>query len=86
MAILWNAGSAIIQVGAFAGGLIAVVITVSIPRLMRNESTTVLILSGIVVSSLMSSIMSVIKFGGGHRYPVGGDHLLDHGLFCVGLL
>ena len=62
MAILWNAGSAIIQVGAFAGGLIAVVITVSIPRLMRNESTTVLILSGIVVSSLMSSIMSVIKF------------------------
>lgn len=61
-AILMNSGSAIIQLGAFAGGLIAVAITVSIPRLIRNESTTVLVLSGIVISSLMSSIMSIIKF------------------------
>lgn len=37
-------------------------ITVMIPRLMRNQSTTVLILSGIVVSSLMSSVMSILKF------------------------
>ncbi|MDD5014399.1 MAG: iron ABC transporter permease [Atribacterota bacterium] len=61
-AILMNAGSAIIQLGAFAGGLIAVTITVMIPRLIRNESTTVLVLSGIVIGSLMSSIMSIIKF------------------------
>jgi iron complex transport system permease protein len=61
-AILMNAGSAIIQLGAFAGGLIAVAITIMIPRLIRNESTTVLVLSGIVISSLMSSIMSIIKF------------------------
>ena len=33
-----------------------------IPRLIRNESTTVLVLSGIVIGSLMSSIMSIIKF------------------------
>lgn len=51
-----------IQLCAFLGGLLAVGITVSIPRLMRNESTTILILSGVVVSSLMSSIMSIIKF------------------------
>jgi len=61
-AILMYAGSAVIQLGAFAGGLIAVAITVMIPRLIRNESTTVLVLSGIVISSLMSSIMSIIKF------------------------
>lgn len=61
-AILMNAGSAIIQIAAFAGGLIAVTVTVMIPRLIRNESTTVLVLSGIVISSLMSSIMSIIKF------------------------
>ena len=62
MAILLNAGSVMIQLCAFLGGLLAVGITVSIPRLMRNESTTILILSGVVVSSLMSSIMSIIKF------------------------
>lgn len=61
-AILMNAGSAAIQIAAFAGGLIAVTITVTIPRLIRNESTTVLVLSGIVISSLMSSILSIIKF------------------------
>ena len=37
-------------------------LTVAIPRLMRNESTTVLILSGIVVGSLMGSVMNIIKF------------------------
>lgn len=61
-AILMNAGSAVIQLAAFTGGLIAVMITVMIPRLIRNESTTVLVLSGIVIGSLMSSIMSIIKF------------------------
>ncbi|MCX6741427.1 MAG: iron ABC transporter permease, partial [Candidatus Parcubacteria bacterium] len=62
IAILMNQGSAIIQLGAFAGGLIAVAITSMIPRLIRNESTTVLVLSGIVIASFMSSIMSIIKF------------------------
>lgn len=61
-AILMNAGSAIVQLSAFVGGLAAVIITVSIPRLIRNESTTVLVLSGIVIGSLMSSILSIIKF------------------------
>lgn len=62
IAILMNSASVIIQLGAFAGGLIAVAITVTIPRLIRNESTTVLVLSGIVIGSLMSSIISIIKF------------------------
>ena len=61
-AILLSQGSAIIQLCAFAGGLIAVGITVAIPRLIRNESTIVLVLSGIVIGSLMSSIMNIIKF------------------------
>lgn len=61
-AILLNGSSILIQISAFAGGLIAVAITLMIPRLIRNESTTVLVLSGIVISSLMSSIMSIIKF------------------------
>ncbi len=62
VAILMNQSSGFIQLAAFAGGLIAVAITTMIPRLIRNESTTVLVLSGIVIGSLMSSIMSIIKF------------------------
>jgi iron complex transport system permease protein len=61
-AMLMNESSAVIQISAFAGGIIAVAITTMIPRLIRNQSTTVLVLSGIVIASLMSSIMSIIKF------------------------
>lgn len=62
LAILMGAGSFMVQTGAFLGGILTVGLTVMIPKLMRNESTVVLILSGIVVGSLMSSIMSIIKF------------------------
>ncbi len=61
-AILLHSSSVTIQISAFAGGLIAVAVTTTIPRLIRNESTTVLVLSGIVIGSLMSSIMSILKF------------------------
>jgi len=61
-AILLGMGSAMIQLSAFAGGILTVALTVTIPKLMRNKSTTVLILSGIVVGNLMSSVMSIIKF------------------------
>ena len=60
-AILLSQDSAMIQLSAFAGGLIAVAITVTIPRLIRNQFS-VLVLSGIVIGSLMSSIMNIIKF------------------------
>lgn len=61
LAILWHLGSIGIQFGAFVGGIVAVAITVTIPRLIRTQSTTVLVLAGVVVSSLMSSIMNIIK-------------------------
>jgi len=61
-AILLGLGSAMIQLYAFVGGLLAMCITVAIPRLIRNESTTILVLSGIVIGSLMASIMNIIRF------------------------
>ena len=62
LAMLFGLGSAMIQVSAFAFGLAAVALTVTIPRLIRNESTIALVLSGIVVGSLMGSILTVIKY------------------------
>ena len=62
IAILMNFSSAGIQLFAFIFGIATVALTVAIPRLMRNDTTTVLILSGIVIGSLMSSVMNIIKF------------------------
>lgn len=62
VAILLDLSSGGVQFFAFVTGIATVAMTVMIPRLMRNESTTVLILSGIVVGSLMSSVMNIIKF------------------------
>ncbi len=61
VAILLNFNSLFIQLLAFIGGIAAVFITTLIPKLIKSQSTTILILSGVVVSSLMSSVMSVIK-------------------------
>lgn len=62
IAILFSMTSGTISLCAFAGGLIAVLITISIPAAIRNHSNVILILSGIIVSSMMSSILGFIKF------------------------
>ena len=62
IAMLLGAGGAVIQLFAFTFGLAAVTVAVAIPRLIRNESLTVLVLSGIVISSLMMSVLNLIKF------------------------
>jgi len=62
IAILMGLASGYMQAFAFAGGLIAVSITVTIPRLMRSTSNIMLVLSGIIVGGLMSSILGFIKY------------------------
>lgn len=62
VAILLSLSSYYISVFAFIGGIIAVLITSSIPKLIKNRSNIMLILSGIIVSSLMSSILGLLKF------------------------
>lgn len=60
--ILLNARRAGIQIGAFLGGLLAVILATTIPRLLKNNSIMMLVLSGIIVGGMMSSIMGVIKY------------------------
>lgn len=62
LAILMSLGSAMIQLLAFIGGCAAVTLTVAIPKLMRSDSSIMLVLSGIIVSGLMSSVMGLIKY------------------------
>ena len=62
IAILMGLASGFIQAFAFTGGIIAIIITVAIPRLMRSTSNIMLVLSGIIVGGLMSSIFGFIKY------------------------
>ncbi|MBQ9992911.1 MAG: iron ABC transporter permease [Firmicutes bacterium] len=62
VAILMTLSSAYIQAFAFIGGLIAVMLTLMIPFLMRSESNIMLVLSGIIVGGVMGSILGFIKY------------------------
>ncbi len=61
-AILLGGGIYGIQVSAFIFGIITVIITMSIPRIMKRDSTIVLVLSGIIVSGFMASILGLMKY------------------------
>lgn len=50
------------QISAFAVGLLAVAISVTIPRIMKNSSTLMLVLSGTIVNGFMSSLCTLLKF------------------------
>ncbi len=61
-AILLSLSTALISLFAFVGGIIAVLLTVSIPALIRNRSNIMLVLSGIIVGSALSSVFGFIKY------------------------
>lgn len=62
VAILLSLSSGMVQVCAFFGGIIAVSLTVMIPKAMRSNSNIMLVLAGIIVSGAMSSILGFIKY------------------------
>lgn len=61
-AILLGAGLVTRQAFAFIGGISAVLITSLVPRLLRNRSNMMLVLSGIIVSGFLSSVLAIMKF------------------------
>lgn len=50
------------QFFAFAGGLIAVFVTVSIPRLMHRRNNITMVLSGIIVGGFMTAVLGLLKY------------------------
>ena len=61
-AILLGLGMWNVQLLAFAGGLLAVMLTMSLPRLVGNASSVVLVLSGIVVSGFAGACLGLVKY------------------------
>lgn len=51
-----------VQIGAFCGGMLAVAVAVLIPRIIGKNSIVMLVLAGIIVGGLMSSLMGIIKY------------------------
>jgi len=62
IAILLSFSSVMIQITAFLGGLLAVAVTMTIPKMLRSESGIMLVLAGIIVGGAMSSILGFIKY------------------------
>lgn len=62
VAILLSSSSAITQLFAFAGGMISVIIAILIPRVMHNNSTVILVLSGIIVNGIGTSFLALVKY------------------------
>ncbi|MFB0920868.1 MAG: iron ABC transporter permease [Oscillospiraceae bacterium] len=62
LAILLSMTTLFVSLFAFIGGIAAVLLTVSIPSLIKNRSNLVLVLSGIIVGSALSSVFGFIKY------------------------
>lgn len=62
LAILFGLSAEWTQIMAFAAGLMAVGLTLSIPKMLGSTSNIMLVLSGVIVSGLMSSFMGLIKY------------------------
>lgn len=62
IAIVLGLSSVVISIFSFLTGLITVFLTVLISKLFKNGSSTILLLSGILVSGFMTAVLSFIKY------------------------
>jgi iron complex transport system permease protein len=62
LAIFWGMGHSTIQLWAFAGGIAAVTLTAMVPKMMKSSSTIILVLAGIIVGGLMTSLMGILRY------------------------
>lgn len=62
IAILLGLSSQMVGLLALAFGIVAVCLTMLVPRLFRNDSNLMLILSGVLVGGLMSSVIGFLKY------------------------
>lgn len=62
LGILLCLPSRFVSILAFTFGILAVMITVAIPHAMGNRTNVMLVLSGIIVGTAMSSVLGFIKY------------------------
>ncbi len=62
LGILFSFGTVMLHVAALLSGLLAVVLTFAVGRARSNAPPLVLVLSGVVVGSFFSALISIIKY------------------------
>jgi len=62
LAILWSGSGLAIQLSALFFGVVAVALAYLISRIYRTTPTLMLVLSGIIVGSIFSALLSLIKY------------------------
>lgn len=62
LSILLGLSPVMTEAMAFACGLAAVALTLLIPKMLGSTSNVMLVLSGVIVSGLMSSVLGMIKY------------------------
>ncbi|MFH0968063.1 MAG: iron ABC transporter permease [Methanobacteriota archaeon] len=62
IAILFSLPILLIEASAFLFGLLSVVFAITLSRIYKGESILVLVLSGIIMGSLFTSLISLIKY------------------------
>lgn len=62
LAIIIRLNTIEVQMSALFFGLMAVLITTTIPKFFRNDSSLLLVLSGVIVGGFMSSVLGLLKY------------------------
>ena len=60
--ILLSLNTAAVSLLAFTGAVAAMLMTMSLPALLRSTANIILVLSGVIVSAAMSSVLGFIKY------------------------
>ncbi|MDR1943391.1 MAG: iron ABC transporter permease, partial [Synergistaceae bacterium] len=62
IAILTHLPGWCVQLFAFISGMTATLLAISLPRLMRNRTVLMLVLSGIIISGFMGAVQGILKY------------------------
>jgi len=62
IAIVLGLTSWLVSLFSFVAGLLAVFLSLTLAKIFRNKSSTLLLLSGIIVGGLMSALLSLVKY------------------------
>ncbi len=82
-AILLGLGVVERQAFAFLGGILAVVLVTRIPRLLKNYSNLMLVLSGIIVGGFLNSLLAIMKFIAEEQTELGTIVFWQMGSFAL---
>ena len=81
VAILMSLGSGMTQVLAFAGGLLTVFVTTSIPKLMHRNSTMMLVLAAVLI--IMRWRINILSLGDNEARSLGVNLRFERGIAII---